>query len=208
MRRGTVQVRTGRCAAAGAAAPPVPVPADPASVVEALRDRLPERDDLVLVPHSNAGLYVPGLVSTRPVRGVVFVDAVLPPAKGDVPVAPEGLRKLLRHRVDADGLLPPWTSWWPEEAVAELFPDAATRRSIEAEQQRVPCGYLTARIQLPDGWDQVPAAYVAFGDTHAEELADARHRGWQVRTMAGGHLHMVRDPAAVAAEIMGLSAAF
>jgi hypothetical protein len=189
-------------------APPVPATADPAVVLAAVRDGLPERDDLVLVPHSNAGLYVPALVSDRPVRGVVFVDAVLPPARGVVPVAPEGLRDHLRGRVGSDGLLPPWTAWWAEEEVAGLFPDAATRDRVAGEQQRVPFHYLAARVELPEGWDRIPAAYVGFGDTYAEELADARGRGWPVSVMVGGHLHMLCDPAAVAAELMRLAAAF
>jgi hypothetical protein len=96
-----VALRDGFGVTAVTPAPPVPAAADPAVVLAALRDRLPKRDDLVLVPHSNAGLYVPALVSARPVRGVVFVDAVLPPAAGEMPVAPEGLRDLLRGQVDA-----------------------------------------------------------------------------------------------------------
>ncbi len=105
---------------------------------------------------------------------------------------------MLRGRLDADGLLPPWTEWWPEDAVAELFPNAATKERVTAEQQRVPFSYLAAQIQFPDGWDQIPAAYLRFGDTSAEELADAQGCGWPVRTMAGGHLHMLCDPVGAA----------
>ncbi|MFY1687707.1 hypothetical protein [Plantactinospora sp. WMMB782] len=163
----------------------------------------------MLVPHSNAGLYVPALVATRPVRGAVFVDAVLPPASGSVPVAPTRLAEMLRDRIDPeDGRLPPWTRWWPEESVAELFPDAGSRARVEAEQSRVPFDYLTARVALPDGWDAVSAGYLGFGDTYADEQADARARGWPVRIMPGKHLHMLHDPAGVATEIMTLAAAF
>ena len=70
---------------------------------------MPVGAELVLVAHSGAGLFVPGLVDAVRPRGAVFVDAVLPPPTGDLPVAPAGLRDLLRDRVDADGLLPPWT---------------------------------------------------------------------------------------------------
>ncbi|SCE95173.1 hypothetical protein GA0074695_2406 [Micromonospora viridifaciens] len=193
-----------------AAVPPPPDPAapSPAAVLAAIEKGLPESDDLVLVPHSNAGLYVPALVTARPVRGAVFVDAVLPPARGVVPVAPAGLRDMLRDRVDPDGHLPPWTRWWPEESVAGLFPNAETRARVEAEQARLPFEYLTARVDLPDGWDAVSAGYLSFGDTYADEREDARARGWPVRTMLGGHLHMLRDPAGVAAEIMEIVTSF
>lgn len=181
---------------------------DPVAILAALRDRLARRDDLLLVPHSNAGLYVPALVHDAPVRGAVFVDAILPPASGSLRVAPQALRDLLSAKADETGLLPPWTAWWPEEAVAELFPDAATREQVEAEQKRLPLSYLDARVEVPEGWDRVPAAYLAFGDAYAEALEDARNRGWKVGTMDGNHLHMLREPAAVAAEIVRLAAAF
>jgi len=44
---------------------------------------------------------------------------------------------------------------------------------VTSEQRRVPFAYLAARIELPDGWDAVPAAYLSFGDTYAEERAAA-----------------------------------
>jgi hypothetical protein len=189
-------------------APPDPAASSPAEVLAAIEEGLPNADDLVLVPHSNAGLYVPALVATRPVRGVVFVDAVLPPARGSVPVAPAGLRDMIRDRVGPDGNLPLWTHWWPEESVAGLFPDAETRAMVEAEQARVPFEYLTAQVDLPDGWDAVSAGYLSFGDTYSDEREDARARSWPVRTMRGGHLHMLRDPAGVATEIMELATSF
>lgn len=40
---------------------------------------LPTDRDVVLVPHSNAGLYVPRLTAHRRVVAYVFVDAGLPP---------------------------------------------------------------------------------------------------------------------------------
>jgi len=180
--------------------------ADPVAISAALRERLPQRDDLLLVPHSNAGLYVPSLLTAVPARGVVFVDAILPPPAGRLPVAPQRLRDLLSARADEAGLLPPWTEWWPEAVVAELFPNEATRELVASEQRRLPLAYLDAQVEAPAGWDRIPAAYLAFGDTYATEREDARSRGWPVRTMDGQHLHMLREPAAVAAAIMALAA--
>lgn len=181
---------------------------DPVAILAALRERLPRRDDLLLVAHSNAGLYVPSLSSETPGCGAVFVDAILPPSRGTVPVAPQGLRDLLSERTDPSGMLPPWSEWWPAEVAAELFPDEETKRKVEAEQHRLPLSYLDARVDLPYGWDRIPAAYLAFGDAYAEELEDALSRGWPTSTMDGNHLHLLREPAAVAAEIMRLAAAF
>jgi hypothetical protein len=57
---------------------------------------------------------------------------------------------------------------------------------------------------VPAGWDQVPAAYLALGDTYPAERGEAARRGWPVNTLAGAHLHQLIDPAVVAAEITTL----
>lgn len=77
-------------------------------------------EPVVLVPHSNSGLYIPAVIDAvgDPVRGVVFVDAALPGA------GYYAQRDCLNTLAGADGLLPPWTSWWEESDVAELFPHA------------------------------------------------------------------------------------
>jgi hypothetical protein len=51
---------------------------------------IPADADVILVPHSNAGGYVPALAARRRVTGFVFADAVLPPASGTMPMVPEG----------------------------------------------------------------------------------------------------------------------
>lgn len=62
---------------------------------------------VVLVPHSNAGRYVPAVIDAlgEQVRGVVFVDAELPGAGG------YSHRDALNALAGTDGRLPPWTSW-------------------------------------------------------------------------------------------------
>ena len=56
------------------------------------------------------------------------------------------------------------------------------------------------------GWDDRPAAYLAFGDTYATERAAAAERGWPTRTMPGRHLHMLVAPAAVVTQLESLLA--
>lgn len=179
--------------------PPRAAFASPADVLDWLVSALPSAGEFILVPHSNAGLYVPAIAARRSVRGFVFVDAVLPPRDGRMRVAPDALVNRLRTSVGSDGLLPPWTSWWPEEDVAALFPDRQSRVLIEAEQRRLPLAYLTSEVDIASGWDSTPwGSYVAFGDTYAEEIADARGRGWRTVVVDGSHLHMLCDPDGVA----------
>lgn len=172
----------------------------PEDVLGWLADVLPHGEPLVLVPHSNAGLYVPRLAARRRVAAFVFADAILPPSTGRIPVAPPDLVAALRDKVAPDGLLPRWTDWW-ETDLADLFPDPEVRWRVEAGQPRLPYDYLTATVDIPAGWDGAPGTYVSFGDTYASEAADAAARGWRVSRLPGRHLHMLHDPEAVAAEI-------
>lgn len=183
------------------AAPPLRTGQD---ALDAFLAALPVEQDLVMVPHSNAGAFVPGLVMRRRVVGVIFVDAVLPPSHGYGPLAAPALLDLLREKVDDDGFLPVWTRWWEEADLMDLFPDAPTRARVEVEQQRLPLSYFESALSIPQGWDDIPGAYLAFGDTYATERDQAAQRQWSVSTLSGGHLHMLIDPEKVAAELVAL----
>jgi hypothetical protein len=157
--------------------------------------------DVVLVPHSNAGLRAPALAARVGAVATVYVDAALPTSAGPTPLAPPRFLELLRDLADDDGLLPPWTRWWDAADVDVLFPDAATRAAVEAEELRLPLSYFTSTVEVPDGWDRHPSAYLAFGATYADEVVAATARGWPVTTIPGRHLHQLVAPAEVAAAI-------
>jgi len=173
-------------------------------VLDAFLAALPMDRELVLVPHSNAGAYVPALTTQRRVVAAVFVDAVLPPGRGRVPLAPPAFLDLLREKADGSGLLPVWTSWWEEAEVAGLFPDAGTRARLEREQQRLPLSYFEGSLPVPEGWDDRPGAYLAFGDTYGHERDEAERRRWPVSTLPAEHLHLLNDPDQVATELVDL----
>ncbi|MCY7394580.1 MAG: hypothetical protein LH468_00280 [Nocardioides sp.] len=159
--------------------------------------------DLVLVPHSNAGLYAGHLADLVGARATVYVDAALPLVPGDdtALAAPE-LLAFLRGLADDDGRLPPWTQWWDD--LEGLFPDAETRAAVEAGQPRVPLRYFTERVPVQEGWADRACGYLAFGPTYATEIVFARGHDWPVTTLDGGHLHQLHDPAEVGAAILGL----
>ncbi|QWF22918.1 hypothetical protein KM427_04040 [Nocardioides sp. LMS-CY] len=164
-------------------------------------------DDLVLVPHSNAGLYAPLLAERLGAVATVYVDAALPGSgdSGDsVALAPPAFLEFVSGLVRDDRLLPPWTRWWDAADVDGLFPDAATRAAVEAEQPRLPLTYFTPRLPVPSGWAERPSAYLAFGDTYADEIAAATGRGWPVAAIPGRHLHQLVAPGEVAATIAAL----
>jgi hypothetical protein len=97
---------------------------------------------------------------------------------------------------------PPWTSWWDESEVAPMFPDAATRRIVEAEQPRLPLSYYEQLVPAPPGWDDPTCGYVLFAPPY-DTIAAAC--GWPVEHLPGRHLHQLVDPAAVAEAIRKLS---
>lgn len=184
---------------------PVPAsPESPAEVLAAFVGSLPTDRQFVLVPHSNAGLYVPALTAERTVVGVVFVDAALPDDAESTAMAPAGLRAAIAPLAGSDGLLPPWTQWWDEADVAALFPSPVIRLQVSAAQPTLPLSYFDASLPVPTRWDETPCAYLAFGDTYADELARAVAAGWPVSTLTGHHLHLLAAPAEVAAEVLRL----
>jgi hypothetical protein len=177
----------------------VPVPArTPDEVMATFLGSMPGAGEVVLVPHSNAGLYVPGLARSRPVAASVFVDAALPAELGRTPLAPPAHYEFLATLAGPDGLLPRWTEWWSSPDVDGLFPSRSARDEVEAEQQRLPLAYFASSLPAHPGWDEAPAAYIAFGGTYHDERRRAAGRGWPVRTLTGRHLHMLVEPAAVA----------
>jgi hypothetical protein len=159
------------------------------------------RTDLVLA-HSNAGLVAPAVADGIP---VVFMDAALPAAEGESPMAPPAMLGHLEALADEDGLLPAWSAWWGEDEVAPLFPDARSRAVVEAGEPRLPLGYFRTTVTAPPQWDHGSCAYLAFGTTYAVELARARRLGWPTEQVGDAlHLHFLHDPAGVVARVLQL----
>ncbi len=167
---------------------------------------LPASRELVLVPHSNAGLYVPALSRERHVAAALFVDAGLPPADGAAPLAPAAFYDFLSGLAGGDDRLPPWTQWWDDADADGLFPGPAARERVENEQLRLPLAYFRGSVPVPAGWDERPCGYLAFGETYADERQRAQALGWPVQTLAGRHLHTLVKPREVAAAITQLLA--
>ncbi|NJC71253.1 alpha/beta hydrolase [Planosporangium thailandense] len=174
--------------------------------VAAAIDRLPQDQPVVIVAHSNAGLFVPAIVEaiSRTIVGCLFVDAALPALAGPTPVASPELLEFLRAKVTG-GRLPQWTQWWDESDVAPMFPDVQTRRAVSAEQPRLPLSYYEELVPTPDGWDSRPCGYLLFGPPYEPVADDARQRGWTVDHVPGQHLHQLVDPRAVAERIVEMT---
>jgi hypothetical protein len=180
-------------------------PANAGAALDAYLKALPPGEEYVLVPHSNAGLYVPALTEHRNVAAVVFVDAALPPANGgEIPILPPEFLEIIAAKADGQRLLPVWTEWWDEADVSSLFPDRSTRAVVEQQQRRLPLSYVEDVVNVRANWADRPCAYIAFGEGYAAETAAARQLGWPVRVLDGEHLAMLAQPQAVGGAIAAL----
>jgi pimeloyl-ACP methyl ester carboxylesterase len=164
-------------------------------------------EPLVLVGHSGAGPLLPAIADALPgdVAGLVFVDAFLPPSAGSAPLAEPSFLAELR-RLASDGVLPPWSTWFGEDGLRDLIPDAIVRHALEREMPRLPVAYFEASVPAPVGWDRRPCAYLLFADEpYGPSAAAARTRGWPVLELRDAHhLSAVTDPPAVTDALLRL----
>ena len=163
-------------------------------------------DDAILVVHSGAGALVPAIAALAPLRGAVFVDALLPhPGTSWFAGVPEPLGARLRG-LAKDGKLPPWHAWWPKGAMEALLPDRTLGVAFIAEQSEVPLAYLdeiAPAIALT-----TPCAYLQLSAAYKDDADAVEAAGWPVARLDLHHLAMLTDPDAVAAQIERLAAEF
>src|SRR5438034_7998853 len=78
-------------------------------------------NQIVLVGHSGGGLLLPAITGavTPAVSRLIFVDSGVPASSGETPLVPAALLAHLRT-LAVNGELPPWSSWWGDEAMREL----------------------------------------------------------------------------------------
>lgn len=158
----------------------------------------------VLVAHSNAGYLAPLVRAAGDAPPpVVFMDAALPPADGSCALAAAPFRAWLATLADAEGLLPPWTRWWPRTDLEEALP-ADRLDAVDSVCPRLPLAYFDTEVTPPPGWVDGPNAYLAFGDTYGDERAFAERHGWPVADLEGSHLCFVTEPDDVASTIASL----
>ena len=165
---------------------------------------------VVLVGHSGAGLLLPTIADAMscPVAATIFVDAFLPPPAGTVTLLPpeflDDLRALAR-----DGVLPPWSRWFGEDAMRDLVPDEEMRARLAEEMPRLPVSYFEGEPLVTAGTDRRPCAYVLLSEEpYASAAADAKARGWPVTALPDAkHLHLVTDPGTVMSSLLDLEQA-
>jgi hypothetical protein len=175
-------------------------------------------EDVVLVGHSGAGVLLPFAAAAARVTRVryVFVDAGLPPLSGSIldpsPVLEtQGIesdfRASLAARVEADGLLPAWHTWWGDTVMRQLVPDDERRGEVIADTPRLPLAYFDTAADVPPAWASDGAAFLLLSDSYRVWAEAAASYGWPVEELLGTHLELVNQPDDVAHAIIRLAAA-
>lgn len=156
---------------------------------------------LVLVGHSGAGALLPAIAeAVEPGRVVcaVFVDALLPhPGSAWFDTVPPALAERLRE-LAVGGWLPPWHTWFPAEAVADLVPDAGLRDRFTAEVPRLPLAYFAEPAPEAPSWPPRAGGYVRLSAAYDGVADEAERDGWPVHRADVGHLGILTSPDLVA----------
>jgi hypothetical protein len=135
----------------------------------------------------------------------VFVDAGVPPTRGDAELMPSEFLIGLRALAD-DGMLPKWSDWFGPGVMEQLIPDAERRAAVCAELPHLPLTYFDSRVPVPRGWSSGRNAYVLLSEQYRADSAEAARRGWPVVELPGTHLDIVTRPAATAAALLSVLA--
>lgn len=157
--------------------------------------------DVVVVGHSGAGVFLPHVADRLADRcaATIFVDAVVPAATGEHRTSASLLAKL--DEVDDDGVLRPWLTWWPDEDVSRLLPDADDRAALSADMPRLPRAFYDEPVAVPDGWIARPNGYLQLSPAYDGDRARAEEHGWPTARLDATHLSTFTAPADVAAAI-------
>lgn len=162
---------------------------------------------VIVAGHSGAGPLLPSVADRLPsTEAVVFVDAVLPALTGNTRQSARFASFVAGLPVE-QGLLPQWSRWWGDAAMAELLPDPRLREELAAQEPRLRPDFWAEPVPVPAGWAAMRAGYLQLSAAYQAEAAEAARRGWPVRSLPGEHLDLLRRPAEVAAELVAVARA-
>lgn len=181
------------------------------AIAQRVKDAVMEsgtRGPLILVAHSAAGAFLPVIASRleRPVQAYVFVDARLPRRGASLSDDDSPREVQARREMAEDGMLPPWSEWFSEEAVKEIIPDDERRQRFLAELQPIPLALFDEKISFSSGWPDAPCGYVRVSEFYRPLAQEAAVLGWPVVEVDVQHLHLLVDPIQVTGLLLNVVA--
>ncbi len=165
-----------------------------------------EEDHAIVVGHSGAGPLLPQIQARAAweADAVIFVDAAVPPKRGEAELVPGWFLADLRAMA-RDGLLPPFSDWFGPGVMKELIPDEEKRATVCGELPRLPVSFFESRVPVPRGWASARCGYVQLSEPYAAEAAEAASRGWPVLQRPGTHLDIVTRPVLITDAILSVT---
>ncbi len=169
-------------------------------IAESAADR-----SVILVGHSGTGplLTLAGSMSGH-VEGYVFIDAGLPcPGQSWIDTVPSEVAAQIRDMAN-DGWLPPWSEWWGDDGLAEMFPDRKARERFAATCPRVPLAMFEEVYPDEARGPYAPSAYLQLSEAYEQPAREAKELGWPTIELMSHHLCVLTDPELVAAPLLRL----
>lgn len=157
-----------------------------------------------VIGFSGAGPLLPVIADRLEASALIFVDAGVPPEAGTY-VADERIKTMVEEN-SRNGILNPWSKWWPAGTMERLITDQAARSLFEAELPAVPGGLYDESIPMPAGWSNLQCGYLKLSSAYEADLAEARRRGWTNVELELDHLALMTKPTPVIAalrEVLG-----
>jgi pimeloyl-ACP methyl ester carboxylesterase len=167
-----------------------------------------QRDDVILVGHSYAGMVIAAAAAVRPsgIRSVVYLDAFVPEdGERAIDLLPEAVAAHYRESVSERGfgwLIPPR----PLDVLGVVDPDDIAW--LESLFVPHPWRTYTDAVTIAPAGAQVAGAFVECVDwlrVFKPHRGRAEARGWPVRELHAGHEAMVTEPRALANVLLELA---
>jgi pimeloyl-ACP methyl ester carboxylesterase len=174
-----------------------------AVVLDAL-DAIDAGDDVVLVGHSMGGLALPVVAARRPVRGMVFVGALVPvPGRPVAEVMAEEAPSVIFDSSLGDAAASPTGVSW-EAARAGFYQDCPEDVARRAYQRLRPMSLVAHTEPCPlEEWPDVASVSIVMTDDRAvspdwsRRVATGR-LGAPIHELGGGHSPFLSQPAELA----------
>ncbi|SCE88841.1 hypothetical protein GA0074695_1912 [Micromonospora viridifaciens] len=180
--------------------PLVEAPAFHAAVCAAAAASVAPGAPTVVVGHSRAGAYLPGIADA--VGGdqldVVFLDARLPhPGTSWIGSLPPERATWLRE-IAVSGRLPTWDTWFPASSLDDLLPDPGQRGQVLHDLPELSWQVVSEVLPAPGGaWNSARHVYLQLSAAYQATAEQAEERGYRVCRRDADHLAMVTQPAMV-----------
>ncbi|MFG3602665.1 alpha/beta fold hydrolase [Micromonospora chersina] len=180
--------------------PLVEAPSFHAAVCAATAASVAPGTPTVIVGHSRAGAYLPGIAdavgSGR--LDVVFLDARLPhPGTSWIGSLPPERASWLREMA-VSGRLPTWDTWFPAGSLDDVLPDPDQRRQVLDGLPELSWKVFSEVLPTPGGaWDSARHIYLQLSAAYRPTAGQAEQCGYRVRRVRSDHLAMVTQPAMV-----------